>query len=179
MAKKTKTKTLRNMDLSTERMEGYGEYKVDGFSVNYLFGLDDLCKKHVKKDFDILELGVNNGISTSLFLKYCNKLVAVDIIKTEKFERLLGQNENISFHQMNVADFYKFNESLFDLIYIDAGHEYEEVKNDISNCLRFLKPGGIICGHDYNSTYSGVIKAVNEFFEGVEIFNDSSWLKKM
>ncbi len=38
----------------------------------------------------------------------------------------------------------------FDVIFIDADHTYEPVKRDITNSLRLVKDGGIICGDDLN-----------------------------
>lgn len=50
-----------------------------------------------------------------------------------------------------------------DLIYIDASHEYEDVKSDIENYRKLLKPNGIMFGDDYsNSIFPGVKKAVDE-----------------
>jgi predicted O-methyltransferase YrrM len=167
------------MNLEIERMEGYGEYLVDGYRVNYLFGLNELCQKYIKSNFSILELGVNNGVSTNLFAKYSKSVVAVDIQKTKKFEKVLLNNNNVSFHQMRFSDFYRINRIKFDFIYIDGSHEYEDVKLDIYNSMKFLKKGGIISGHDYNSSCNGVVEAVNENFKNIEIFEDSSWLKKI
>lgn len=38
----------------------------------------------------------------------------------------------------------------FDVIFIDADHTYEPVKRDITNSLRLVRDGGIICGDDLN-----------------------------
>jgi predicted O-methyltransferase YrrM len=40
-------------------------------------------------------------------------------------------------------------EGSFDLVFIDAGHTYELVRNDTAAALRLVKPGGIIAWHDY------------------------------
>ena len=167
------------MKLDTERMDGYGEYLVDNYRVNYLFGLNDLCKKYINDNFTVLELGVNNGVSTQIFCKYAKSVVGIDLQKTEKFVDVLQNNDNLTFHQMSFLDFYNINNDKFDLIYIDGSHEYQDVKVDIQNCSNFLKEGGILCGHDYNSMCPGVVTAVNEFFDDVEVFEDSSWLKKI
>lgn len=167
------------MKLDKERIQGYGEYLIDGFRVNYLYGLYELCEKYVQDNFIILELGVNNGVSTELFCKYAKSVKAVDIHLTQDLREVLSRNKNLKFYQQNFIDFYKSNVEKFDLIYIDGSHTYEDIKTDIFNCLKFLKPGGFLCGHDYNSSCEDVIKAVNENFKNVEIFDDSSWLVKI
>ena len=49
----------------------------------------------------------------------------------------------------------------FDLCYVDAAHEYEPVKRDLTACWGLLREPGILVGDDYN--WSGVSAAVNEF----------------
>ena len=58
-----------------------------------------------------------------------------------------------------------------DAIYIDGDHSYEGVKRDLEIAQRLVKPGGLICGHDYemnpakteNCYDFGVKRAVDEF----------------
>jgi len=52
--------------------------------------------------------------------------------------------------------------SFFDLIFIDAGHEYKDVINDLITSLKTLTPGGLLLGHDYHSDGHGVVAAVNQ-----------------
>ena len=40
--------------------------------------------------------------------------------------------------------------NFFDVVFIDADHTYEPVKRDITESLRLIKDGGIICGDDLN-----------------------------
>ena len=42
-----------------------------------------------------------------------------------------------------------FGDCVFDFIYIDAGHQYANVKRDLSLWWPKLKPGGLFAGHDY------------------------------
>ncbi len=52
-----------------------------------------------------------------------------------------------------------------DMIFIDAGHDYPEVRKDIEAARLVVKPGGIISGHDYAGD-NGVCQAVREAFPG-------------
>lgn len=53
-----------------------------------------------------------------------------------------------------------------DFVFIDADHSYEGCKADISAWASKVKPGGLLCGHDYNNVEYpcfGVNQAVDEF----------------
>lgn len=55
-----------------------------------------------------------------------------------------------------------------DFVFLDAGHDYESVRDDIDAWLPKLKPGGLLCGHDYDHPDFpewGVKEAANEFAE--------------
>lgn len=49
-----------------------------------------------------------------------------------------------------------------DLIFIDAGHDYELVKSDSQKALEMIRPGGAIFWHDYHYAHSGVYTYLNE-----------------
>ena len=53
-----------------------------------------------------------------------------------------------------------FEDCSLDIVYIDASHNYEDVKKDIEAWLPKVKLGGILAGHDYG--WEGVNRAVNE-----------------
>lgn len=56
-----------------------------------------------------------------------------------------------------------FKNSSIDFIFIDASHEYQDVKNDILTWLPKLTHKGTLAGHDYNiDIFPGVVKAVIE-----------------
>jgi cephalosporin hydroxylase len=50
-----------------------------------------------------------------------------------------------------------------DLIYIDAGHEHDEVYTDLSLYYNLLRPGGIMVCDDYTAGWPGVVSAINQF----------------
>src|SRR5690242_1977669 len=65
----------------------------------------------------------------------------------------------------------QFPEEFFDLIYIDANHSYEAVKQDIALWWPKLKKGGTLAGHDYLIFEPfGVVPAVNEFLHAHDLY---------
>jgi hypothetical protein len=67
-----------------------------------------------------------------------------------------------------------------DLIYIDASHDYEDVRSDLEAYWPLLNEGGIIFGDDYNENqWPGVVGAVDEFFAFTTIETiDGFWVIK-
>lgn len=55
------------------------------------------------------------------------------------------------------------NRIVFDMIYIDAAHQYEEVLLDATLFWNLVRPGGVLFGDDYSPSFPGVIEAVDRF----------------
>lgn len=67
----------------------------------------------------------------------------------------------------NAAKFFYNHGIKANTLFIDAGHTYPEVKEDIDLWLPLVENGGILCGHDYyheGGIWDGVRKAVDEKF---------------
>jgi len=76
----------------------------------------------------------------------------------------------------------QFEEGFFDLVFIDARHDYRHVRADINLWLPFVRKGGILCGHDYTDSrkFRGVIKAVKEQFgSDFEVIPDAIWVHQV
>jgi len=58
---------------------------------------------------------------------------------------------------------HTYEDESLDFVFIDASHDYEDVKTDLKNWLPKVKVGGVLAGHDYN-IFQSVNNAVNEFF---------------
>ena len=57
------------------------------------------------------------------------------------------------------------DESL-DFVFIDAGHSYVDVRDDIREWSKKVRKGGIVAGHDYYSPkYHSVTRAVDEYVQ--------------
>ncbi len=75
---------------------------------------------------------------------------------------------------LEASEIYK-NRSL-DFVFIDAAHDYVNVKNDILAWYPKVKKGGFIGGHDYAQP-CGVKQAVDEIFTNIET-PSTCWLYK-
>lgn len=65
----------------------------------------------------------------------------------------------------------------FDVVFIDALHDYDSVMQDISLWWPLVREGGFICGHDYQHKFPGVMRAVADHFPlmRVGVCPDSVW----
>ena len=51
-----------------------------------------------------------------------------------------------------------------DYVFLDGGHDYQTIKNDLNNCIEVINNKGTILCDDYNLSYApGVKKAIDEF----------------
>ena len=171
------------IDLNTERMKGRGDAVIDGMKANKLFGLNDLCIKHIDKNTRLLELGCNDCVSTRLFCHYAGDVTGVDRHTSDQVKIVKNEFPTFEFVNTSFEMYLSACNLKFDLVYIDGDHMYDSVVRDIRNSLKVVKPGGIISGHDYYTTVnSGVPKAVSDMlgkYGEPEIFNDSSWVIKL
>ena len=187
------------INLDQLRIPNYGTLG----GVNELYGLFDLINEHFCTDgnrskANILEIGTYLGISSELFAQCCNEVITVDKRKLDGLDDVLLRNSNLGFMNMTSEEASKhFEDGFFDGVYIDARHEYEYVKHDIELWLPKVKPGGVLCGHDYITDeiaaipitefdwfgqkmgHGGVKKAVDEKFADVKTYKDSSWAVKV
>jgi hypothetical protein len=165
------------------------------------FSYPNLYKDIVKsaEDGDIfVEVGSWKGRSTScLAVEIANSkkditLYAVDTwegsvehMESAEKESLPTLYETFLRNMVPVEEYYlplkltsteaskKFKDGTLKFVFLDASHEYEDVKRDIEDWMPKVKPGGILAGHDYYPEdqydwFPGVKKAVNETIEDFE-----------
>jgi hypothetical protein len=72
----------------------------------------------------------------------------------------------------------KWPHGMVDLVFLDADHSYEAVKADIRDWRPLVRPGGILCGHDYRG-FPGVTQAVNEEIPDVQTIGHCIWWTKI
>ncbi len=72
----------------------------------------------------------------------------------------------------------QFEDNSLDFVFIDASHEYQDVKDDINAWLPKVKPGGVLAGHDYyieDTSFNGVRLAVDELLNNI-ILSEKCWI---
>jgi len=67
-----------------------------------------------------------------------------------------------------------FADASQDFVFIDADHRKESVAADIKAWREKVKPGGLLCGHDYSPRFQGVVDAVTEELGSVEVHEPST-----
>ena len=121
-----------------------------------------------------IEVGSHAGRSTTV-LSNSRRLVCVDHFKDEaifeKFAKNTADYKNIQFIKKDSVEAAKdFPDSCADVVFIDAGHEYAEVKADIKAYWEKLGIGGRMICHDHIHEFPGVIRAISEFRQEIGAF---------
>ena len=161
------------------------------------FSYPDLYKSMVKKfpsGSKFVEVGSWKGKSSAyMAVEIANSCKEIDFYCVDTWE---GSIENKGMEELSrlydiflsnmkpVESYYtplkmksldavsRFGDHSLDFVFIDASHEYEDVKADIIAWLPKIKPGGVLAGHDYYigdfDYYPGVKQAVNEEFSEFE-----------
>ena len=125
-------------------------------------GLDLFVENDENKNEVIPNNTFNNPLK-KIYFKYIKKqnpysLEAVrDLLKKfEKNVHLIQGNSNKVLNKMDM--------SKIDYVFLDGGHEYNTVKNDLDNCIEVIKKGGTVLCDDYNlGSAPGVKEAIDEF----------------
>jgi len=159
-------------------------------------------ENYSKNNLKGVEIGVRDGGNALSIMKTLdiNKLILVDpyeqYTENEKNWDSEKQKKYYNEAKKNLKDFKdkiyfvkkKSEEAApiiddeLDFVYIDGGHDFENVKKDIEKWFPKVKKGGIIGGHDFKSKYLGLTKAVNQFVEknGYNLMGDDTdwWIIK-
>lgn len=149
-----------------------------GGASNSTSGLIQLINEHLTKNSVVIELGVNNGVSTVAFARRVKKVYAVDIILKEHTLQVLNRCSNVEYIIADSLEVVStFEDQSVDLIYHDSCHDYDHVRKEIDAYLP--KTHYAISGHDYcNKLFPDVVQAVDEkFVMPTRVYQDTSWIK--
>tara|TARA_B100000579_G_scaffold218278_1_gene178521 strand:+ start:247 stop:867 length:621 start_codon:yes stop_codon:yes gene_type:complete len=135
-------------------------YKNHNFEFKYI-GID-LFDENVNKEEVAPSFRFNNVLKT-IYFKFIKRQNPYSVLAVE--DLLKKYKQNIEIITGNTNEKLK-NLSLnnIDFIFVDGGHNYEAVKNDLYYSKKFIRVGGTILCDDYDLTYApGVKKAIDEF----------------
>jgi predicted O-methyltransferase YrrM len=141
-----------------------------------------------------IEIGSFIGESANILSLFFKEVVCIDPqgddvfsgYKSDDIKRMFGKNtvqRNIRIILKRAEDAVEeFAQGSVGFVYVDGGHVYPCVHQDIINYYPKIMDGGYIGGHDYDNGIElcqGVKQAVDEIFgEPDYCFEDWSWLVK-
>ena len=143
-------------------------------------GLDLFEKSEQNKSEIIPNINFSNPLK-NIYFRYIKRF---DPYSVEAVEDLLKKFENnIHLIKGNSNQILKKTDmSKIDYVFLDGGHNYETVKNDLNNCIDVIMNNGTVLCDDYDLTYApGVKKAIDEFVKDngfkCEIMNNYRFAK--
>lgn len=135
----------------------------------------------------LLEIGSYMGESATIFCGY-PQFTRIDLVDgwKESTETLAARFKDfIKKGRVSVTNtashLFAKDCGEYDFIYIDGGHDYKSVAQDIDLYRRKIADGGHMAGHDYLADqWPDVVRAVDEFVEEIggnlRTYKDGSWL---
>ena len=96
---------------------------------------------------------------------YYNYIIRLDPYSHKSVLKLLKKFvKNINIIKGNSNKILKEIPIIFDYVFLDGGHKYETIKNDLKNLTQVINNGGIILCDDYNLSYApGIKKAIDDY----------------
>ena len=109
---------------------------------------------------------IQSGDADGNNLQFQNGTYLFDVV-CERF----GSNSLVRIKKGLTSMILHYEDDYFDMVYIDADHSFDAVREDLENAFRKTKNGGLIMGHDYEYNlektrhvhYFGVKAAVTDF----------------
>ena len=136
-------------------------YKIHGNEFKYI-GLDLFEKNNENKSEIIPNTSFSNPLK-HIYFKYIKKCDPYTIQSVEDLLKKFKKNIHLIKGNSNIV-LKKIDMSKIDYVFLDGGHEYETIKNDLNNCVEVIQNNGTVLCDDYNLSYApGVKKAIDEF----------------
>lgn len=117
---------------------------------------DDDFKLHTIDPYDVYD-DFSFDEKNNKTVQNTNELKAKEVLQSEIDK---GRCTMIKKYSGEASKSYEDGE--VDIVFIDGNHSYKYVREDFELFLPKVKPGGILCGHDYGDpAWQGVTNAVN------------------
>ena len=138
-------------------------YDIHGKDFKYI-GLDLFAENNENKNEIIPNTKFSNPFKT-IFFKYIKRLNPYSL---EAVKDLLNKfDDNVHLIKGNSNKILcNIDMKKIDYVFLDGGHEYNTVKNDLECCKEVILNNGIVLCDDYDLSYApGVKQAIDEFIE--------------
>jgi len=136
-------------------------HKINGKEFNYI-GLDLFEESIENKDEIIPSTNFSNPLKYFYF-KYIKRQNPYSIDAVQDLLKKFKDNVHLIKGNSNKV-LKKIDMRKIDYVFLDGGHDYETVKNDLESCIEVINSNGTILCDDYNLSYApGVKKAIDEY----------------
>ena len=136
-------------------------YKINGKEFNYI-GLDLFEESIENKDEIIPSINFSNPLKYFYF-KYIKKQNPYSMNAVQDLLKKFKDNVHLIKGNSNKV-LKKIDMRKIDYVFLDGGHDYETVKNDLESCIEVINSNGTILCDDYNLSYAPVVKkAIDEY----------------
>ena len=124
-------------------------------------GIDLFSKELISEN----EYAPKTTFSNPLKTIYYDYIIRINPYSLKSVLKLLKKFEkSINIIKGNSNEILREISDKFDYVFLDGGHKYETVKNDLNNLTQVINNGGIIFCDDYNLSYApGVKKAIDDY----------------
>ena len=136
-------------------------YKIHGNDFKYI-GIDIFDLSENTKNEIVPNIKFNNPLK-HIYYRYIKRENPYSLKSVKSF--LKKFENNIEILKGDSRDILpNINLNQIDYVFLDGGHSYETVKNDLNNCKIIIENKGVILCDDYDLTYApGVKEAIDEF----------------
>ena len=123
----------------------------------------DLFKKNQENESEIIPNTNFSNPFKQIYFKYIKRQDPYTIEAVEDLLKKFKKNVHLIKGNSNTV-LKKIDMSKIDYVFLDGGHDYETVKNDLNCCSEVIDNNGTILCDDYNLSYApGVKKAIDEY----------------
>ena len=136
-------------------------YSIHGDSFKYI-GLDLFEESDENKDEVIPNTKFSNPLKT-IYFKYIKRQNPYSKLAVEQLLNKFRDNFILITGNSNSV-LKKMEMSKIDYVFLDGGHAYDTIKNDLNCCIEVINSNGTVLCDDYDlSQAPGVKKAIDEF----------------
>ena len=123
----------------------------------------DLFEQNVENKDEVIPNTKFSNPLKNIYFKYIKKLNPYSLEAVKDLLKKFKNNVSLIKGNSNVI-LKKIDMSKIDYVFLDGGHDYQTVKNDLNCCREVIVNGGTVLCDDYDLSYApGVKKAIDEF----------------